>query len=138
VLHITPNRIMSDWGASVHSARWPYSTGPFAHSGLPQMSAQAKQGTVADVDREVGPGEIIQFDQTKAFQVFGVSRTFRGFAGTSEGNFAALGFIALEEGQTSILPLRRVVPTLHDGMLITGLLSPRASAACWPFPGGVS
>jgi hypothetical protein len=58
---------------------------PVSHGG----EAEVRKGTLADVDREVRPEDIIQFDQAEAFEVFGVGRNFRGFAGASEGSFAA-------------------------------------------------
>src|SRR6266508_2780904 len=42
-----------------------------------------------------------------------VSRSFRGFAGTSEGSFAPERFVVFEAPHAAILPLRTVVTTLH-------------------------
>jgi hypothetical protein len=65
----------------------------------------------ADVDREVCPGDIIQFVQAEAFQVFRVGRDSWSFASFSEGCVAAERFVAFEP-HDSILPFHIVVPSL--------------------------
>jgi hypothetical protein len=92
---------------------------------------------LAHLDLEpLGSGDVLLMDAELGIIMDGCILPFPALA---ELHRAIRTFrLAAEASHTSILPFRMVVPNLHDGVLIIGVLFPRASAEYGAFPGGVS